>query len=104
MIKKTTIRGFNIGEGSYHSYEMENNHALVVNKDGVQSYKQYYINRASYLYRDNNFASDYNSLANQEALLECPWCLEMTNFYKGRLFNKCRHCGMNLSEEDFYYM
>ena len=104
MIKKTTMRGFNIGEGDYHSYEMENNHALVLNKDGVESYKQYYTYKPNYHYRDYNFASEYKSSANQESLLECPWCLETTSFYKGRLFNKCEHCGMSLSEDDFYYM
>ena len=37
QIKKESKRGFNVGEGNYHFYEMENNHALIINKDGVES-------------------------------------------------------------------
>ena len=46
-IRHDTKRGFNLGEGNYHSYQMENNHALIINKDGVESYKKYYPRKTS---------------------------------------------------------
>ena len=41
-IKQTTKRGFNLGEKDFHFYEMQNNYALIINKEGVESYQKYY--------------------------------------------------------------
>ena len=91
LIKKDNpIELFNIGEGKYHHYTMENNHALILNKDGVESYKQYYP-------RPNRWFSGPDRL-----VVQCPYCLSETTYYDGRVFNRCDVCGMNINEEDFY--
>ncbi len=89
-LKSTHKRGFNIGEGKYHHYTMENNHALILNKEGVESYKQYYP-------RPNRWFSCPDRL-----VVQCPYCLSETTYYDGRVFNRCDVCGMNINEEDFY--
>jgi hypothetical protein len=51
-IEKTTMRGFNLGEKDFHFYEMQNNYALIINKDGVESYQKYYPSKADGLTED----------------------------------------------------
>ncbi len=87
-------RGFNIGTGHYHQFKMENNHALIINSDGVDSYKRYSPRRDRYEYRDY-YRGD-------ELMVECPYCLEMTLFNEGRLVNRCSNCGQELFVEDLY--
>ena len=92
----TKKRGFNIGEGSYHFYEMENNHALIINKEGVESYKKYFPRRRSSFF-DRSF--DY---FDDEIIIECPWCFMQTRYDYSRLNNCCDDCGVEINEEDVY--
>ncbi len=94
-IQSTSARGFNLGEGSYHSYEMQNNHCLLINSDGVESYQRYHP------VRDRWFERNYHYY-NEEIMIDCPWCFQKTSYYEGRLFNKCEACGMSINEEDLY--
>jgi len=97
-IQSESKRGFTLGEKDYHFYEIENNHALVINKDGVDSYKKY-------LPRDFwNRRNNYHNPSLDTLLVQCPWCLGQTKYYDGLLNNKCEHCGMRISEEDLYYV
>jgi glucosamine 6-phosphate synthetase-like amidotransferase/phosphosugar isomerase protein len=97
-IQAESKRGFTIGEKGYHFYEMQNNHALVLNNDGVDSYKQY-------LARDFwNRRNTYRGSSLDTILVQCPWCLGETRYFDGLLNNKCEHCGMSISEEDLYYV
>jgi len=97
-IRSESKRGFTLGEKDYHFYEMENNHALVISKEGVDSYKKYspldYWDR-----RDTFRRTSLDTL-----LVQCPWCLSQTKYFDGLLNNKCEHCGMKISEEDLYYV
>ena len=86
--------GFNIGTGNFHSYSMENNYALVLNSQGVESYKRYSPRR------DEWYPRDYYK--GDELMIECPFCLEMTIYQNGRLFNRCENCGKPINEEDLY--
>ena len=91
-------RGFTIGEKNYHFYEMENNHALVINSEGVESYK-------NYLARDFwNRRNTYRNSSLDFIQVQCPWCLGQTRYLDGLLKNNCQHCGMSISEEDLYYV
>ena len=92
LIKSKSSRGFNLGEDPYHYYEMKNNHALVINKDGVESYQRYFPRRDIYFSRYND----------DEMTIECPWCNSRTRLYDGKLYNKCEECGMEISEEELY--
>ena len=94
-IQSTSARGFNLGEGYYHSYEMQNNHGLLINKDGVESYQRFHP------MRDRWFDRSY-SYPNEEIMIECPWCFCKTSYHEGKLFNKCEVCGMGINEEDLY--
>ena len=82
---------------TFHFYEMENNHVLVLNKDGVESFKKYYPRRVSWFDRSFSYPG-----TGDEMIVECPWCLSETNYYDGKLFNKCKQCGMTINEEDLY--
>jgi glucosamine 6-phosphate synthetase-like amidotransferase/phosphosugar isomerase protein len=97
-IQSESKRGFTIGEKEYHFYEMQNNHALIINNEGVDSYKQY-------LARDFwNRGNTYCGPSLDTILVQCPWCLGQTRYFDGLLNNKCEHCGMKISEEDLYYV
>lgn len=97
-LKQKALRGFNLGEESFHFYEMMNNHSLVIGNEGVESYTKYNPRRISYRDRDFTYSS-----RDDEFIIECPFCLEQTIFTVGRLFNKCSHCGMDINEEELYY-
>jgi glucosamine 6-phosphate synthetase-like amidotransferase/phosphosugar isomerase protein len=88
-------RGFSLGEVNYHFYDMENNHALIINKEGVESYQKYFPK--SYSWFDRRF--DYSA---DKVLVQCPWCLCQTKYYYSKLFNKCEECGVSINEEDVY--
>ena len=94
-ISKSSKRGFNLGENSYHHYELENNHALIINTDGVETYKKYFPKRESWHYRNNYSLDDYD-------FVECPYCYSVTEYDEGKLFNRCSYCGQVLNEEDIY--
>jgi len=98
-IEKTTVRGFNLGEKDFHFYEMQNNYALFINKEGVESYQKYYPSKSKWFERRFNYpvTSDF-----EEMIIECPWCFSQTTYYDGKLFNKCEVCGMGINEEDLY--
>ena len=95
-ISKVTKRGFNLGENNFHFYEMTNNYALILNKDGVESYQKYFPRKSRWLERDYHYSTF------DELLIECPWCLSQTKYFDGKLFNKCEQCGMEINEEDLY--
>src|ERR1035437_3071881 len=97
-IQPESKRGFTIGEKGYHFYEMENNHALVINSEGVDSYKQYQA-RGFWNRRNTYEGSSLDTI-----LVQCPWCLGQTRYFDGLLNNKCEHCGMQVTEEDLYYI
>jgi glucosamine 6-phosphate synthetase-like amidotransferase/phosphosugar isomerase protein len=97
-IEKITVRGFNLGEKDFHFYEMSNNYALIINKEGVESYQKYYPQKSRFFER-----SYYPTISSfDEIIIECPWCLSQTTYYHGKLFNKCQVCGAEISEEDLY--
>ena len=95
-IQSESKRGFTIGEKDFHFYEMENNHALMISKEGVESYKKYLPR--DYWDRRNN----YRSPSLDTLMVSCPWCYGQTTYYDGLLNNKCEHCGMQISEDDLY--
>ena len=89
-------RGFNLGENQFHYYDMENNHGLVLNREGVDSYKKYNVRdwwseKASYGRHDIDLLR-----------VQCPHCLSQTKYYAGVLHNKCEVCGAWITEEDLY--
>ena len=98
-IEKTTVRGFNLGEKDFHFYEMQNNYALFINSEGVESYQKYYPSKSKWFERRFNYpvTSDF-----EEMIIECPWCFSQTTYCDGKLFNKCEVCGMGINEEDLY--
>lgn len=96
-LKTQTVRGFTLGEKDYHHYTMENNHSLVINKDGVESYKKYYPKKEDYRYRDY-----FRATTSDGSMIECPWCLGMTTYHDGKLFNRCEHCDQPIDEADLY--
>jgi glucosamine 6-phosphate synthetase-like amidotransferase/phosphosugar isomerase protein len=96
-IQPESKRGFTIGEKGFHFYEMENNHALVLNAEGVESYKRY-------LARDFWNRNTYRGSSLDTIQVQCPWCLGQTRYLDGLLNNKCEHCGMKVTEEDLYYI
>lgn len=97
-IDKVTVRGFNLGEKDFHFYEMSNNYALIINKEGVESYQKYYPQKSRFF--DRQYYPTLSSF--DEILIECPWCLAQTTYYDGKLFNKCQVCGADINEEDLY--
>ena len=86
-------RGFGLGENDYFYFDMENNHALIINSDGVESYKKYY---------PKNFIWwDYQEIDDSD-IIECPFCSGTTSYHWESLTNRCEHCGQIISEEDLY--
>ena len=98
-IEKTTVRGFNLGEKDFHFYEMQNNYALIINKEGVESYHKHYPNKSKWFDRRYHYPVNNGF---DEIMIECPWCYAQTTYYDGKLFNKCESCGMSIEEEDLY--
>ena len=94
-IKQITKKGFNLGENDFHFYEMENNHSLIINKDGVESYQKYTPRLTDWWEKRY-----YSPRINDETLIECPWCFCRTRYFEGKLTNRCTECGMEISEED----
>lgn len=90
-LKQTTKRGFNLGEGGYHHYTMGNNYALIINKEGVESYKKYRPGEVHWA--DRYDYKDY---------IECPWCYSTVKYDYTKLTNPCEFCGNELEEEDLY--
>jgi glucosamine 6-phosphate synthetase-like amidotransferase/phosphosugar isomerase protein len=95
-IQSESKRGFNLGENQFHYYDMENNHGLVLNSEGVDSYKKYNVRdwwseKASYGRHDIDLLR-----------VQCPHCLSQTKYYDGVLHNKCEVCGAWINEEDLY--
>jgi len=75
---------------------MDDNHALVINKNGIESYKKYQP-RYSFGYGDI-----VNDCFDDSLLMECPYCFETTHYSWIKLNNKCQHCRQYISEEDVY--
>jgi glucosamine 6-phosphate synthetase-like amidotransferase/phosphosugar isomerase protein len=93
-LKQSTLRGFNLGEGSFHHYSMGNNYSLIVNSEGVVSYKKYRSARERWDYR-----YDYHKpIEMDEAYIECPWCYSTTIYDGTKLNNQCEYCGNPLEE------
>ena len=91
-------RGFSIGENSYHSYQMEDNHALIIGSEGIESYKKY-SPRYTYGF---GYGCDINEYLDDTMLIECPYCFGSTYYNWMKLNNKCQHCGQFINEEDVY--
>ena len=70
-LKTLTVRGFALGEGDYHHYTMENNHSLIINKDGVESYKKYSPRRRDYMLDD--YCLKFTQREVEEMIVECPY-------------------------------
>ena len=100
-LRTQTVRGFTLGEGDYHHYTMENNHALVINNQGVESYKKYYPRKDDW-WRNDYFGATKKTSVSDGEMIECPWCLGMTIYHDGKLFNRCEECGQPIDEADFY--
>ncbi|MCB0732759.1 MAG: hypothetical protein KDC88_17180 [Ignavibacteriae bacterium] len=97
-LRSTYKRGFGIGEEDYHFYEMSNNHALTINKNGIESYKKY-TPRNSYGF---GYGCGINNYLDDAILMECPYCFGSTYYNWTKLNNKCQHCGQFINEEDIY--
>jgi glucosamine 6-phosphate synthetase-like amidotransferase/phosphosugar isomerase protein/DNA-directed RNA polymerase subunit RPC12/RpoP len=93
-IKKYSKRGFRLGEKEYHFYELENNHALIINPEGVHSYKEYYPKR--------NYTNWFVDDLDDTIEIECPYCLSVTKFNYGMLNNRCSTCGEIIEEDALY--
>jgi glucosamine 6-phosphate synthetase-like amidotransferase/phosphosugar isomerase protein len=99
-IKSVTKRGFNLGEGDYHYYQMENNHSLILNSSGVESYKKYSprkMNWFSYKSKNTEPGTDL-----KDNYVHCPWCQSYTPFYGSDKINYCEFCGNELEMEDVF--
>jgi len=95
-IQSESKRGFNLGENQFHYYDMENNHGLILNREGVDSYKKYNV---------RDWWSGTRSYGRHDIDLlrvQCPYCLSLTKYYDGLLHNKCEVCGAEISEEALY--
>jgi glucosamine 6-phosphate synthetase-like amidotransferase/phosphosugar isomerase protein len=66
-LKNNSVRGFTLGEGNFHFYEMSNNHALIINSEGVESYTRYSPRRFEYKPRTFTFDN-----WDDEMIVECP--------------------------------
>ena len=96
-ITKNTKRGFTLGERNYHHFSVDNNHAVILNKDGVEIYKKFFPRRTTW-----NYSAPADYISEDEMIVKCPYCLESSIYYWGRLFNRCEHCGQVIAEEDMY--
>ena len=95
-IKSSSKRGFNTGESSYHYYQMENNHGLILNREGVESYRRY--SAKDWWSRERSYGRHDIDLLR----VQCPACLSQTKYYDGLYHNKCEVCGAEITEEDLY--
>lgn len=108
-LKKHTKRGFNTGEGEFHHYSMDNNHCMIIDKDGVSSYRKYTPKRESYSreskwgYGDDWYYGKKESKGSQTYDIECPWCLGLTRWDDEAKFHRCDSCNQLITEEDLYY-
>lgn len=100
-LRTQTVRGFTLGEGDYHHYTMENNHSLVINNQGVESYKKYFPRKDDW-WRNDYYRSTKRPSLDDGSMIECPWCGCSTIFHEGKLFNRCEECGQPIDEADFY--
>ncbi|MDZ7762903.1 MAG: hypothetical protein U5K00_00540 [Melioribacteraceae bacterium] len=95
-IKPMTFRGFNLGENPFHHYDLENEHGLIINQSGVESYKKYHVPYRSH------YQSRFEYNMNDYMMIECPYCLSMTKYNFQSLHNPCDYCGQKIDEEIFY--
>lgn len=102
-IFKVSQRGFNLGEGSYHYYDIENNHALIINGDGVESYKKYTPMRERDWWMEREMSRNVRNKSDA-LLVECPYCLSTVRFDPTSMYNRCNYCGQILSEEELAYV
>jgi len=92
-IRANQCRGFNVGEQEFHYYEMENNHGLVLNNKGVESYKKYTPKTERWYYRN------IPNMREDTEIMTCPYCYEETFYDFGKLTNRCHICGSILTDE-----
>lgn len=104
-IKPRKQRGFPIGEGNFHSYEVENNHAMIINGEGLRMYKPYKPKPSNFFrcYRDYSYPYA-DDLEDDIIEVECPFCLSITKYNWVSLFNRCEHCGSVIDERDLSYV
>ncbi|KUG25932.1 glucosamine--fructose-6-phosphate aminotransferase [hydrocarbon metagenome] len=90
-ISKKVKRGFNIGEYNFHYYQMENNHSLIINEQGIESYKEYTPRNNYTFYPICDIEDDYYWGSTE--YVECPYCLSNIPFNGDLLENFCSYCG-----------
>ncbi|MHA1911701.1 MAG: class II glutamine amidotransferase [Candidatus Kariarchaeaceae archaeon] len=91
-LKHYMKRGFKLEEKNYHFYSAEDNHAMILNSEGIELYKQYYPKRSFW---DYGYDDDID-------IVECQYCLGATRHNWGLLINRYEHCGQLLELEDMY--
>lgn len=90
-------RGFNLHESNYHSYNMENNHSLILNKDGVESYKKHRTNKNDLLWEEYAYEPIDDII-----LVECPFCNTTTAYDFSKKHNYCEFCSEEIVEDNVY--
>lgn len=99
-ITSETKYGFNLGEKNFHHYTIENNYVLTINSDRVDTYKKYIPKSYSWYTRDDLSTKRINNKTGD--FVECPWCLNITNYYGEETVNYCNVCGNNIDMEDLF--
>jgi len=95
-IKQNHKRGFTLGEGCFHYFEIQNNHALDINNEGVDFYREYKPTSDTFLY-DRRCDTIYDYI---DGLVECPHCFGMTPYDPEMLNNSCYTCGNPITQDD----
>lgn len=103
-IEPRSYRRFNLGEEPYHYYQMDNNHELILDEKGISSYTKYTPRQQYYDFFYEDLTYNRYGYYHNEIEVECPWCLGLTAFTEGYLINRCMHCGMEIKEEDVFYL
>lgn len=97
-IKSESKFGFSLGEHNFHHYTMENSYSLIIDKDGVSSYRKHLSKR--FRWYDKQVYRNTPALYEDADMVECPWCLAQTQYYGEGTINYCNVCGNNLDMED----
>lgn len=97
-IKSESKFGFSIGEKNFHHYSMENSYALIIDKDGVNSYRKHISKRFRWYERPTT--RNISNAPKNGDQVECPWCFSLTQYCGEGTINYCEVCGNNLEMED----
>lgn len=97
-IESSSKRGFNLGEGNYHFYEIENNHSLILNKNGVESYRKHYPKKVDWF----SYRLPKADTKVEDEFVQCPFCFSYTPYFGPETANFCEICGSQLEMEDLF--